>query len=203
MSGTLNLLADGLAAGTDQLVLSGGNVGIGTAAPADKLDVATAPLNTYGTGLPSDAYQNPCEHRIGSCDGNHVAEYACRAGQPLSCEDIRNSDGEDWEYRAVRCNQAQTAAKFTGDVRRTGGTLTANGAGVTNVNADLLDGQHSSGIIAAASDGIPPSWHKIIPAAQRFVLVMGGAAVLDKETGLVWEKVPAGVPGTWSAMNIS
>ena len=39
-------------------------------------------------------------------------------------------------------------------------------------------------------DQIPPTWDQVIPdAADRFKLVMGGAAVLDKETGLVWEKV--------------
>jgi quinol-cytochrome oxidoreductase complex cytochrome b subunit len=37
-------------------------------------------------------------------------------------------------------------------------------------------------------DEIPPSWHQILPASERFEVVMGGGAVLDKETGLVWAK---------------
>lgn len=37
-------------------------------------------------------------------------------------------------------------------------------------------------------DEIPPSWHQILPTSERFVLVMGDEAVLDKETGLVWAK---------------
>jgi uncharacterized protein DUF1566 len=37
-------------------------------------------------------------------------------------------------------------------------------------------------------DEIPPSWHQILPASERFVDVMGGEAVLDKETGLAWAK---------------
>ena len=40
MTGTLVLPADGLVAGTDQLVVTGGNVGIGTGSPATKLHVA-------------------------------------------------------------------------------------------------------------------------------------------------------------------
>jgi hypothetical protein len=37
-------------------------------------------------------------------------------------------------------------------------------------------------------DQIPPSWSQILPASSRFELVMGGEAVLDKETGLVWQQ---------------
>ena len=39
-------------------------------------------------------------------------------------------------------------------------------------------------------DEIPPAWSQKLSAAQRFVLVLDGEAVLDKETGLVWEKSP-------------
>ncbi len=35
-----------------------------------------------------------------------------------------------------------------------------------------------------------PTWHQILPAAERFKLVMNNEAVLDRETGLVWEKSP-------------
>lgn len=48
-------------------------------------------------------------------------------------------------------------------------------------------------------DEIPPAWNKILPtAANRFELVMDGAAVLDKETGLVWEASPNTVAKVWS-----
>lgn len=52
-------------------------------------------------------------------------------------------------------------------------------------------------------DSIPPAWSRTLPAAQRFVLVLGDAAVLDKETGLVWERAPDTNPGAWMAAQSS
>jgi len=46
---------------------------------------------------------------------------------------------------------------------------------------------------------IPPAWSQTLPAADRFVLVMGGVAVLDKETGLVWQRSPSGNTFDWQA----
>jgi Protein of unknown function (DUF1566) len=46
-------------------------------------------------------------------------------------------------------------------------------------------------------DMIPPAWSQTLPAANRFQLVMGGAGVLDKETGLVWEQAPNGDTRQW------
>jgi len=46
-------------------------------------------------------------------------------------------------------------------------------------------------------DQIPPAWSQNLPGAQRFELVLGGAAVLDKETGLVWEKQPSNYAWQW------
>src|SRR5215472_9762541 len=52
-----------------------------------------------------------------------------------------------------------------------------------------------------------PSWDQSIPAATRFVVLtnFASAAVLDRETGLVWEKTPktttivaAQPPGTFA-----
>ena len=46
-------------------------------------------------------------------------------------------------------------------------------------------------------DQIPPTWDQILPAGERFKLVMGSVAVLDKETGLVWDKSPDTLPRSW------
>lgn len=48
-------------------------------------------------------------------------------------------------------------------------------------------------------DEIPPAWSQKIPdASRRFQLVLDGAGVLDKETGLVWEQSPDTTTRTWS-----
>jgi hypothetical protein len=46
-------------------------------------------------------------------------------------------------------------------------------------------------------DEIPPTWSQTIAGSERFDLVLGGAGVLDKETGLVWEQSPSNTYYTW------
>jgi hypothetical protein len=43
----------------------------------------------------------------------------------------------------------------------------------------------------------PPAWDQTLPAATRFIVLsnMGSNAVLDRETGLVWEKSPLSPSG--------
>ena len=72
---------------------------------------------------------------------------------------------------------------------------------------------HSFGVVTAAVSALvagpawadavgpyyaTPSWDQTLPASTRFIVLsnMAGAAVLDRETGLVWEKAPTG-GGTW------
>ncbi len=47
-------------------------------------------------------------------------------------------------------------------------------------------------------DEIPPTWSQKLSAADRFELVLDGEAVLDKETGLVWEQSPDTTQTAWT-----
>ena len=44
-----------------------------------------------------------------------------------------------------------------------------------------------------------PSWDQDLPANERFKLVLNGEAVLDKNTGLVWEQSLQTTTHTWSS----
>ena len=50
-----------------------------------------------------------------------------------------------------------------------------------------------------------PSWDQQLPASTRFIVLSnwGGAAVLDRETGLVWEKSPDATLRTWRDAQIA
>jgi hypothetical protein len=93
-----------------------------------------------------------------------------------------------------------------------GGLVLANyGGGVQSVGAqaaapnpltvilDKLD-QILTAIGGLAQSNPTLRWDQALPAAQRFVVLaaFNSDAVLDRETGLVWEKSPAVTPHTWS-----
>jgi hypothetical protein len=50
-----------------------------------------------------------------------------------------------------------------------------------------------------------PSWDQTLPSATRFIILsnFNSAAVLDRNTGLVWEKSPATVSATWGSARSS
>jgi hypothetical protein len=54
--------------------------------------------------------------------------------------------------------------------------------------------------VAAAAQAKPPSWDKRIDGPGRFKVLAAfdGAAVLDKETGLVWERDPVDATADWA-----
>lgn len=50
-----------------------------------------------------------------------------------------------------------------------------------------------------------PSWDQQLPASTRFIVLSnwGGAAVLDRETGLVWEQSPDAMRNVWEDAQIA
>lgn len=47
----------------------------------------------------------------------------------------------------------------------------------------------------------PPAWDQTLPSATRFIVLSNFAsnAVLDRETGLVWERSPVAFASTWDS----
>jgi hypothetical protein len=80
------------------------------------------------------------------------------------------------------------------------------------VTAGPLDPPGPPGSTLQRLANIPPSWHQILPAnngdgagcnSTRFECVMGGLAVLDHETGLVWQRTVPSDPLTWPFATLS
>ncbi len=66
----------------------------------------------------------------------------------------------------------------------------------------------SGAAIAAGGDGpyyATPSWDQKLPAATRFIVLTNwnSEAVLDRETGLVWERVPSTSGRTWFSASLA
>ncbi|MGO9935758.1 MAG: DUF1566 domain-containing protein [Steroidobacteraceae bacterium] len=57
----------------------------------------------------------------------------------------------------------------------------------------------SAQIVQNSSFYATPAWNQQIPAATRFIIQTdwGSAAVLDRETGLLWERTPASATSDW------
>lgn len=63
-------------------------------------------------------------------------------------------------------------------------------AGQLEPPSSAVDGSGNPVPTMKTLDQIPPAWSQKLPADKRFELVLDGAAVLDKETGLVWARYP-------------
>jgi hypothetical protein len=63
----------------------------------------------------------------------------------------------------------------------------------------LVNGPVSGQIVQDGPYYATPSWDQQIPASTRFIVLSnwGSAAVLDRETGLVWERTPTSTTFNW------
>ena len=74
-------------------------------------------------------------------------------------------------------------------IGNTGAGIRVTGAGTRLLN-NTVKGNGTNYDIADGSNlyELKPAWSQKIPTSERFVLVLDGAGVLDKETGLVWDR---------------
>jgi hypothetical protein len=74
-------------------------------------------------------------------------------------------------------------------------------ATVTRAPVPVVPQSTDSDVLAQIRDLLDsrqPAWGEVLPSESRFELVLiGGAAVLDKETRLVWEKAPSAAAENW------
>ena len=67
--------------------------------------------------------------------------------------------------------------------------LALTGIGTAGELDPKLNPSAAPGATMKSLDQVLSSWDQVLPAAGRLKLVMGGEAVLDRETGLVWQRV--------------
>ncbi len=106
------------------------------------------------------------------------------------------------------------AAQTTHNTAQTDQHNSLSGQVTTHDSAQTTQHNELKGKIDNLVDhsGLPPTWDKILPAdnpggscpsnSSRFTCVMGGAAVRDNETGLVWEQSPSTTAFPWSNTTI-
>ncbi|MCX6111496.1 MAG: tail fiber domain-containing protein [Proteobacteria bacterium] len=143
MTGVLNLPANGLVAGTNQLVLSGGNVGIGTTTPNAKLQVSTT-ITTPGVVVAAAAGQTADLFATMNSAGTVIARVTA-AGE-FSNPNPAGGSGIQNERFGVGAGSSMTSG--------VGNTLIGNSAGnsVTTGNSNTLIGYSAALAIASGSD---------------------------------------------------
>ena len=172
-----------------------GDVGIGTGSPTYKLDVFGGNATTGHIFLGNwDANISYNAINLNGLKGANNYNFLSSSSSSSSIRDllINRPTGYNIEIREGNANQMVIEA---------GGNV---GINTNNPGAKLhVDGTPGvDGIMfpdgSLQTTAATGPWSRNLPAAERFKLAFGGVAVLDNETGLVWERWPSLAVMTWS-----
>jgi hypothetical protein len=222
MTGTLNLPANGLVAGANQLILSGGNVGIGTAPPQAKLDVAgTVKADLFagsGAGLIGISGSALADATVSNAKlANSSITLAAGSGlsgggiAPLGGSVTLNNSGVlsvtgnsditaspttgnvTLGTTATSVNTANTIVKRNSSGNFSAGTITLNGA------LSLPSTTASAGIIFSAGTPLLHAYgsQNVFAGADAGNLAMSG----DNNVGMGYQALHANTTGTRSTAN--
>jgi hypothetical protein len=159
-----------------------GNVGIGTSNPSQKLEVDKGDILVQGAGsfdVPGEeafVFLGDTYNYIKGKHGVGVAIGTWNAGDVVTIKHTYGNVG-------IGMTDPGEKLEVAGNIKVSG-----SGNGVVFPDGTLQ------------TTASAPTWHQILPSADRFKLVMNSdAAVLDKETGLVWEKSPDTGTRSWTS----
>ena len=213
MTGALNLPTDGLVAGTNQLVLSGGFVGVGTATPGGILHVEMPPNNDanaprfVSTGMAQGAYSQLLVGESANSYKTGAIRYNNGGGDPTQSKLSLFNFGDPFTltvaggaFVGIRNYNPQYPLDVNGDVHATG-NVTANAfvgdgsqlTGITASTASTANFATTAGTAATATTatnalnlgGNPPSFYATT-GANNFTgnqTISGGNLALDNTNG--------------------
>ena len=151
LSGSLNLPTNGLIVGTDQLVLSGGNVGIGSSTPGAKLDVTGGGRFTGQNGLELAPYGaltgNTSELRFDELAANGTHYVGFKAPESITSNVIWTLPASDGTYGQILSTNGSGGLNWTSSVTvsgTAGGDLTGSYPNPTLANTGVTAGTYAS-----------------------------------------------------------
>lgn len=178
MTGALNLPTDGLVVGTNQLVLSGGNVGIGEAAPIAKLEVKSSSVSEVTLGLKAFSAQtaNVLELRN---SGNTLIGSFPASGTPTNATDLATKSWVEGQVSSAGDVKGPGTSTDNALVRFNG----ASGKTVQNSGIIINDSNKMSGLASIGFSGDGSATAPVVSVgASNTGIYAGGASSIRMAT---------------------